>query len=433
LLGSNNNGTNWTILDIQTNQVFTASMQTKAWTVTNPASYNLYRLQIDTVSNPPAANSVQLDEIQLNGPPTYSYWWSFGDGGTSTAQNPQHTYTNPGNYFVVLGVTYGIYTGTNTALITIGPPLTASLTATPRLGALPLTVRFIAQGAGGNGARFPYDTTDDQRGVVTAQGNNPPNETCTNAFDDNSATKWLDFANAFPATRSSWIQYQYANGLQCIVSQYALTTANDSPERDPLLWRLLASNDGGTSWATLDVETNGLSTNRFYRTAFNLTNTLPYNLYRLQIDSVANVVGTNIVAANSVQLSEIELIGTPAYSYLWTFGDGSISSARNPQHTYTSNGTYLVTLTVSDGAAWFVMTTNVSVLPLSLSLAPAPPCNLTLTWPNWATNYTLCSATNLVPPISWYPVTNVCTNAGGVLSVTIPVTNDNRFFQLRGP
>ena len=34
----------------------------------------------------------------------------------------QHTYTNNGNYTVVLGVTYGDYRGTNSIQIHIGPP-----------------------------------------------------------------------------------------------------------------------------------------------------------------------------------------------------------------------------------------------------------------------------------------------------------------------
>ena len=63
------------------------------------------------------------------------------------------------------------------------------------------------------------------------------------------------------------------------------------------------------------------------------------------MDSVANPA-----AANSVQLSELQFIGNPAYSYQWFFGDGASSTAQNPQHTYASNGTYTVTLIVSDGA-----------------------------------------------------------------------------------
>ncbi len=38
-----------------------------------------------------------------------------------------------------------------------------------------------------------------------------------------------------------------------------------------------------------------------------------------------------------------------ALTYLWTFGDGTTSSAANPSHTYAQAGTYTATLQVSDG------------------------------------------------------------------------------------
>ncbi|GGP07698.1 glycosyl hydrolase [Nonomuraea glycinis] len=37
-----------------------------------------------------------------------------------------------------------------------------------------------------------------------------------------------------------------------------------------------------------------------------------------------------------------------AITYAWTFGDGGTSTAANPTHTYTTNGTYTATLTVRD-------------------------------------------------------------------------------------
>ena len=40
--------------------------------------------------------------------------------------------------------------------------------------------------------------------------------------------------------------------------------------------------------------------------------------------------------------------GTPPYTFLWNFGDGTTSTLENPSHTYTSNGPYTVTLTVQD-------------------------------------------------------------------------------------
>ena len=41
--------------------------------------------------------------------------------------------------------------------------------------------------------------------------------------------------------------------------------------------------------------------------------------------------------------------GGSVASYKWNFGDGSTSTASAPTHTFTSAGTYYVTLVVTDG------------------------------------------------------------------------------------
>jgi hypothetical protein len=57
---------------------------------------------------------------------------------------------------------------------------------------------------------------------------------------------------------------------------------------------------------------------------------------------------------------------------------------------------------------------------------------LTLSWPAWATDYRLCSATNLASPIVWAPVTNAATAVGDQYVVTLPVDpTDQRFLQLQ--
>mgnify|MGYP001220100863 FL=1 len=149
------------------------------------------------------------------------------------------------------------------------------------------------------------DTTDDQTGTITAQGDNPPNETKAKAFDNSTSTKWLDYANGQP-NRASWIQYQYASGKKSIVAEYTITSANDAQERDPKDWNLRGSNDGGLNWVTLDTRTGQTFTGRYQKRSFSFTNSTAYNIYRLEITSVYNPS-----TANSVQLAEIELIGTP--------------------------------------------------------------------------------------------------------------------------
>ena len=106
--------------------------------IATPAAYNVYRLRIDSVADPSTAVAVQLAEIQLLGQQKYTYWWSFGDGTTTSSEQigapiqQQHTYANNGTYTVVLGVTYGVFSGTNTIHINIGPPqLAATATPTP--------------------------------------------------------------------------------------------------------------------------------------------------------------------------------------------------------------------------------------------------------------------------------------------------------------
>jgi PKD repeat protein len=51
------------------------------------------------------AASVDFSDKTSGGTPPYTYEWDFGDGATSTAENPSHIYTAPGIYTVALTVT----------------------------------------------------------------------------------------------------------------------------------------------------------------------------------------------------------------------------------------------------------------------------------------------------------------------------------------
>jgi PKD repeat protein len=66
--------------------------------------------------------TVSFTDESTNDPTSWS--WNFGDGGTSTAQNPDHVYTSAGTYTVALSVTnaYGSDTETKSNYITVTEP-----------------------------------------------------------------------------------------------------------------------------------------------------------------------------------------------------------------------------------------------------------------------------------------------------------------------
>lgn len=48
---------------------------------------------------------LEFNGVPIGGVPPYDYYWDFGDGETSDEQNPEHIYTSPGIYDVVLTIT----------------------------------------------------------------------------------------------------------------------------------------------------------------------------------------------------------------------------------------------------------------------------------------------------------------------------------------
>jgi PKD repeat protein len=84
------------------------------------------------------------------------YHWTFGDGATSSLEDPSHTYASAGTYGWVLEVSLGGLTATAGGNITVSaPPLFADASADVLTGNVPLTVHFSGSGSGGI-APFTY-------------------------------------------------------------------------------------------------------------------------------------------------------------------------------------------------------------------------------------------------------------------------------------
>jgi len=83
----------------------------------------------------------------------YTYSWNFGDGSSSSVQNPSHTYSSAGNYTATLTVTDSkSVSDTESIAITVTATpatLVASASASPASGLAPLTVTFGGSATGG--------------------------------------------------------------------------------------------------------------------------------------------------------------------------------------------------------------------------------------------------------------------------------------------
>jgi len=131
-----------------------------------------------------------------------SWSWTFGDGGTSTAQNPSYQYTAAGTYTVSLTVTGpgGSDGETKTNYITVNPctPPTAQFVGSPTSGDYPLNVTFTNQSTGATSYSWNFgdggtSTAQNPSHTYTAAGSYTVTLTVTNACgsDDEIKTAYI--------------------------------------------------------------------------------------------------------------------------------------------------------------------------------------------------------------------------------------------------
>lgn len=95
----------------------------------------------------PLPFTVQFTDTSSAGTTGISHWnWEFGDGNTSDQQNPNFTYTIPGNYHVRLTINNAYCRNetpvSNSYLISVGAAPVSSFTTDTTSGMVPLTVTF---------------------------------------------------------------------------------------------------------------------------------------------------------------------------------------------------------------------------------------------------------------------------------------------------
>jgi PKD repeat protein len=298
--------------------------------------------------------------------------WDFGDGATSTATHPSHTFPAPGTYGVTLRVTDNAGAMNWQSMpVTVGTSNDAPFASFvyPATG---LAVNLSDRSTDADGSVVSRKWEFGDGGTSTAV--NPSHTyglsgtydiTLVVTDDDgakHSRTRQVQVAGSGPTNAPPVASFVYdCTGPLCsfrdtstdsdgrIVSWawvFATGRTSQSPSPNHTFAstgshsvQLTVTDDGGlTGTITLSVNT-GVSSNAKPESNFRYTHSnLAFSLRRLAADPDGTIA-----------------------SQTWYFGDGATSNAVHPSHSYASPGTYLVTLEVRDnqGAVnWQSITVN---------------------------------------------------------------------------
>ncbi|MFA5415070.1 MAG: DUF2341 domain-containing protein, partial [Methanoregula sp.] len=297
--------------------------------------------------------TVLFNDSSYNAPT--SWIWDFGDGTTSTDQNPVHTYAADGNYTVNLTVanSYGSnsYAKTGYILVSSGVPV-GYFTANKTSGNAPLTIKFTDTTTI-NPTSWVWNfgdgtTSTDQNPVHTyvADGNYSVNLTVANSYGCNSFVKtgYILVSSGVPV--GNFTADKTSGNAPLTVKFTDTSTIN------PASWAW----DFGDNFTSTDQ--NPLHTYEAdgnYKVNLTVTNSYGSNSIvktgYITVSSgipVANFTAniTNGYPSLTVQFTDTSTINPT--SWYWDFGDDTTSTEKNPVHTYSTYGTYTVSLTTAN-------------------------------------------------------------------------------------
>jgi len=307
-----------------------------------------YLDDIETMSQPPGSIygspplTVYFNDTSTNSPT--SWFWTFGDGGTSTEQNPVHTYTGSNLYPVSLNATNanGSDIETKTAYVVTGTPSSpvADFSANITSGMAPLPVKFTDlstniptswqwayKNATGNWTIFA--TTQNPEYTFPA-GTYDINLTATNSGGSDDEIKTGFIVSELVEIPDANFTATPRNGTAPLTVQF-----NDTSTNTPTSWKWAYKNTSGT-WTQ-------------FATTQNPEYTFPAGVYDI------NLTATNAAGSND----EIKIAYINATSYT-PYIDIDISGSIDTWNfqTGTNEDNESVDLTVDTNMASWTVTVH---------------------------------------------------------------------------
>ncbi len=306
------------------------------------------------------------DQSQAGSSPITSWTWEFGDGNTSSEQNPTHQYASPGDYTVKLTVSDGSLSDTATAqtpitVNAVGP--TAQFTHSPENGNPPLAVSFTDQSQAGTNpiTIWSWDfgdgqTSDEQNPSHTY--NNAGQYTVKLTVSDGSLSDTATAPAPITVTAEAPVADFSANPQSGEPGDNVQFTDSSTPGSSPISswqWDFGDGGSGTEQHPSHAYQAPGTYTVKLTVSDGQMSDSKTRNNYitiEAETPPVADFSGVPTVgeAPLTVQFTDASTAGSnPINSWHWHFGDGNSSNEQNPSHTYQAAGQYQVSLKVSDG------------------------------------------------------------------------------------
>jgi PKD repeat protein len=353
-----------------------------------------------------------------------SYLWDFGDNQTATLPNPVHTYAADGTYTVTLSATNGCGTVTTTQTVTIVTPPTAGFSANNTAGCAPLTVQFSNQSSANATSwnwQFPGGTPSSstaQNPTVTynAVGTYTVTLTVSNSAGQNTSTQ----TNYITVTTTP------VAGFTFTTTNATATFTNTSNNATSYSWNF---GDGQTS--TLANPTHTYNEDGTYTVTLSATNacgTVTTTQTVTIVTPPSAGFSSNVTtgcAPLTVQFSNESSENATSFAWQFPGGTPATSTAENPTVTYSTAGSYTVTLTVTNSAGTntstqtnYIVVTTVPVagFTASTNVFVANFTNTTVNGTSYSWNFGDGGTSTGTNPSHTYP-------ADGTYTVTLTATN----------
>ena len=322
------------------------------------------RLEWQTPNAPPVCDfsvssintcsgDIQFFDQSTNSPTSWS--WNFGDGGTSTLENPTHTYLANGTYTVSLTTTnaFGSDSETKANYIIVNvsgaTPIAATCIPNTTDGSLGFGITNVIFNTlninTGNAIEGYTDLTCSQTTVFAGQSYNI---SITHASPTtHNCAAWIDYNNDGVFNSTSELIVSSSSSLG---TSGSVTIPSNATLNTPLRMRVIADYDLNPDPTPCD--------DPGYGQAEDYTIIVEQDVSPPVIDFTADVVLTCDGVVNFSDLST-----NIPFTWAWDFGDGNTSVQQNPTHTYTTDGIYNVELIASNsfGSNVLTMTAYVEV------------------------------------------------------------------------